>query len=510
MKRFSWTVIFLFLCLNLVSSTNILWAKNPDVVPKASIASPQDGATVSGDKLDVVVSFSARERIETPSRQAKEGTRGDVRYIILNLDGEKFATYQNPANVKEGTHTFTINLKELSFGKHTLQAFAYQAEIRAGLEGKSAIVTFTQALVPKIVKEISASNPVDLAVDANRNLYILESSSSYITLYDKEGNYLRGLTTGASYPKGIAVDKSGNIYIADTSNNRILKLNSDGTPDISFGANGVVTHSFNAPYGIGVDSAGDIYVADTGNNRIQKFDKTGKFLKMWGSPGTEPGQFNQPKGIFINSYDHIYIVDSGNNRIQEFSTGGSLYNVWGEPGSGDGQFNSPIDIAVSPYYIYVADTGNNRVQKLSEEKEFISKIANLNLNNPQGVAIDSDLKKELIYIADTGNNRVLKVELPIIPPEDTWDGMKENLASGNIEGALTYFSEGSKDKYREIFTLLKDKLPRITSEMQDIHLLSIRGDVAEYIVIREENGEEMGYFVYFIKDENGNWKIDSF
>lgn len=492
-------MIFLFLCLNLVFSTNILWAKNPDVAPSVNITSPQDGAIVSEDTLNVVVSYGSKEK-----------GLGNVRYIILKLDGAEFATYQNPANVKEGTHTFTINLKELSFGKHTLQAFAYQAEIRAGLEGKSAIVTFTKALVPKIVKEISASNPVDLAVDADRNLYILESSSSYITLYDKEGNYLRGLSIGASYPKGMAVDKSGNIYIADTGNNRILKLDSNGYLDTNFGDNGIVTHDFSGPYGIGVDSAGDIYVTDTGNNRIQKFDKTGKFVKMWGSPGTEPGQFNQPKGIFVDGYDHIYVVDSGNNRIQEFSTGGSLYNVWGEAGSRDGQFNLPVDIAASPYYIYVADTGNNRVQKFSEEREFISEIANLNLSNPQGIAIDSDLKKELIYIADTGNNRVLKVELPIIPPGDTWDDMKENLTAGKIEDALTHFSEGSQEKYREIFTLLKDELPRIVNEMQDIHLLSIRGDVAEYIVIREENGEEMGYFIYFIKDKNDNWKIDSF
>ncbi len=227
---------FFVLCLALVvSSNNVSLSKNPDVAPKVSITSPQDGATVSEDTLNVVVSFGPKEK-----------GKGNVRYIELGLDGLLAAEYENPANIKEGTHTFSIDIKDLSLGEHFLQAFAYLAEKRAGHKGVSEVITFT----------------------------------------------------------------------------------------------------------------------------------------------LEP--------------------------------------------------------------------------------------------------------------------------LPPVPPEEVWNNMKSTLKEGNIEDALTHFSEGSKEKYREIFTLLKNELPRIANEMEEIYLIAIQGNVAEYFIKRVEDGVEKAYFIYFIKDENDNWKIDTF
>jgi len=160
MKRFRWVMKSLVsLGLVLAALTNILWAKNEkgkkgEVAPTVSITSPQDGAKVGGDTLNVVVSFSARERIETPSRQAREGTRGNVRTIKLKLDGKLVATHDNPAQIKEGTHTFKLDITNLPDGDHTLQAFAYQAEERAMLEGSSEIITFTFISVSKQIAKM--------------------------------------------------------------------------------------------------------------------------------------------------------------------------------------------------------------------------------------------------------------------------------------------------------------------------------------------------------------------
>jgi sugar lactone lactonase YvrE len=430
-----------------------------------------------------------------------ERTKTKIERNITHLEGVK-ESLKNPKAAMRIEKTIEGLKKNIDKIERTIQRHRTDGVIGQA----SSTITVQSGSI--IVKEISAIDPIDLAVDSDENLYILESSGSCVTLYDQEGNYLRGITISASNPKGMAIDSSSNIYIADTGNDRILKLDNAGNPDTTFADNGILTHNFSGPYGIGIDSRGDIYVSDTGNNRIVKFDSVGKFLKEWGTSGTDPGQMNQPKGIFVDNCDHIYVADTGNNRIQEFSSSGSLYSFWGEAGNGDGQFILPADITASPYYFYVADTGNNRIEKFSEEKEFISKIDELSLNTPSAVAVDSDLVKELIYIADTGNNRVLKVELPITLPDATWSDMKEKLSEGDIEGALTYFSEASQDRYREIFTLLQAELPQIANQMQDIHLISIRGDVAEYIIVREEDGTEMGYFIYFIKDEDGNWKID--
>ena len=209
--------------------------KEKKVSPKVSIISPEDGATVSGTMLDVVVKF-----------EPKEHGLGNVRYIELGLDGFLAGEYENPANIKQGTHTFSINIKNLSLGEHFLQAFAYLAEERAEHKGISEVITFT----------------------------------------------------------------------------------------------------------------------------------------------LEP--------------------------------------------------------------------------------------------------------------------------LPPVPPEEVWSDMKENLAAGNIEGALNYFSEGSKEKYREIFTLLGDRLPTLANNMQDIELIYVRGDIAKYRIHRLQYEQQITYYIYFGKDEDGYWKINSF
>lgn len=155
MKRFRWMVTYLIsLGLVLAALTNVLWAKNEkgkkekEVAPKVSITSPQNGAKVYEDSLDVVVSFAARKK------HKKEGPRGNVRTIKLKLDGKLVATHDNPAQIKEGSYTFKLDIANLPGGDHTLQAFAYQAEERTMLEGSSGVITFTFISVSRQITKL--------------------------------------------------------------------------------------------------------------------------------------------------------------------------------------------------------------------------------------------------------------------------------------------------------------------------------------------------------------------
>jgi len=95
-----------------------------------------------------------------------------------------------------------------------------------------------------------------------------------------------------------------------------------------------------------------------------------------------------------------------------------------------------------------------------------------------------------------------------------WDGMKEGLASGDIEKALRYFHEGSKEKYREAFGVLGGDLPSIAAGMQDMTFLYARGNTAKGRVLRHQviDGQTMTitYYTYFYLDEDGIWRIESF
>ena len=91
-----------------------------------------------------------------------------------------------------------------------------------------------------------------------------------------------------------------------------------------------------------------------------------------------------------------------------------------------------------------------------------------------------------------------------------WNSMKTALAKGTIDNALNYFAKESQEVYRQIYQLLLPQLPSLASAMRDITLVGINGNVAEYYIRRNQKQMDISYFIYFVKDENGIWKIRDF
>ncbi len=88
-----------------------------------------------------------------------------------------------------------------------------------------------------------------------------------------------------------------------------------------------------------------------------------------------------------------------------------------------------------------------------------------------------------------------------------WEGMKEGLQSGDITMALTYFAEGSQGRYQGIFAALQDNLAEMVANMQEIMLIYIKDGIAKYRIRRQEETEEITYYIYFQLDKDGLWKI---
>lgn len=91
-----------------------------------------------------------------------------------------------------------------------------------------------------------------------------------------------------------------------------------------------------------------------------------------------------------------------------------------------------------------------------------------------------------------------------------WEGMKGALKEGNIEEALKYFVEKSKERYRQIFEALRDQLPGITDTFIGFNVLDAYDDVAEYEIVANENGVLYSYPGMLNKDGNGIWKFKDF
>ncbi|MBU0730157.1 MAG: FG-GAP repeat protein [Proteobacteria bacterium] len=92
-----------------------------------------------------------------------------------------------------------------------------------------------------------------------------------------------------------------------------------------------------------------------------------------------------------------------------------------------------------------------------------------------------------------------------------WDGMKSALAVQDVEGAVSYFAGVNTETFREIYTLIQEQLQAVASEMQEIEMIKLQGRKAEYRIkknmIYGGQPRTITFYLYFIKESNGLWKI---
>jgi hypothetical protein len=120
-----------------------------------------------------------------------------------------------------------------------------------------------------------------------------------------------------------------------------------------------------------------------------------------------------------------------------------------------------------------------------------------------------------VIVTDTQGNEVSDTTvINVLSPErmdalfkGKWQMLKGALANQQIEQAVGMYELGVVEKYRRVFTDLSDALPSISGSLGDITLISLQGNLAEYAIPRLQEGETFVYFIYFIMDQNGLWKI---
>jgi len=95
-----------------------------------------------------------------------------------------------------------------------------------------------------------------------------------------------------------------------------------------------------------------------------------------------------------------------------------------------------------------------------------------------------------------------------------WEGMKSALTNKNIPMALNYFTDSSKEVYQQAFGVIIDELPQIISDMQDIEMIFLFNNTGKYRINRLHNIDgvlqTITYYIYFVKDLDGIWRIDRF
>ncbi len=210
--------------------------------------------------------------------------------------------------------------------------------------------------------------PIGLAIN-NKNgiLYVSDSQQDRIFGFDKNTDDVR-LTIGGpgefKNPSGMVYDeKTDRLYVADTQNHTVKVFDKEGRPLFRIGKRGTEDGEFNFPSYLAMDRNGILYVVDSFNFRVQMFDSNGKFLKKFGKLGDTSGNFSRPAGVAVDSDGNIYVVDTAFNNFQIFNSDGRLLLWVGNSGRKPGEFYLPTGMHIDHSdRIYVSDTFNKRVQ----------------------------------------------------------------------------------------------------------------------------------------------------
>jgi len=213
------------------------------------------------------------------------------------------------------------------------------------------------------------NGPVGVAVSENGTLYVSDSPSRTVRIFDAELNYLGDLGDPQHFarPTGIALSEDGTrLAVCDTGAHLIHVLD--------VGTGGVVLTlgdqprsnregEFHTPYTVAFDEEGYLYVSDYLNFRIQVFDPAGDLELVFGQAGDRPGDLNRPRGLAADAAAGvIFEVDGAFQLVQMFNLDGELLMWFGSPGSGPAGFSLPSGIARRGDLLAVADTLNSRVQ----------------------------------------------------------------------------------------------------------------------------------------------------
>lgn len=178
----------------------------------------------------------------------------------------------------------------------------------------ASIISMAFVLITLFSLPVGAAKPYQTYTYGRSSNFALSSPDAYTPLMNINSSDM-GLSKEISDPRDLVVDDQLNVYIADAKNNRIVVLdryyklkfaiatfvNEFGIPDY-----------LTSPSGVFVTND-KIYVCDTDANRIVIFDRDGNYLKIIPQPENnlfESDAVYKPVALAVDQYGRIFVVSS--------------------------------------------------------------------------------------------------------------------------------------------------------------------------------------------------------
>ena len=291
--------------------------------------------------------FGSNDLAETSKAKTMIALLARSKYEIDNV-GEGMSRPQAVASHK--SRVFIINGSDSSVSVFDLSNRVYS---RVGNQGT-----------------VILKSPSGLSIDKQGNLFVADSETNFILVFDQHGRYARSIggPNWLTSLTNVTVDPvTRRLYAIEAGyrQSRIRVFDTlDGHHLFDFGVYGDGPGEFNTPYDLTVGAGERLYVVDSGNFRVQIFDSEGHYQASFGSAGKRPGQFARPREISADPKGNIYIVDASLGNFQVFDADGNFLYRIGEHGEdgGPGKYMLPSGIDVDEEgKVYVVDQWYRRL-----------------------------------------------------------------------------------------------------------------------------------------------------
>ncbi len=214
--------------------------------------------------------------------------------------------------------------------------------------------------------------PMDVCAKSVLDIFVADYNNHRLERYDKDLNYISTLMSDKTksedlqfgYPRSICISIHGELTLIDGENCRLLRINSFGEPELSFGNFADGRGKLDEPIQIDIGRDERIYVSDRAGKRIVVFDYFGNFLTEIGT-----GVLNEPTGIFVDFDNRLWIADVANREIFAFSTTGALLFRTDKIDQRQGKMSRPMDVAVAANKIFVIDKNIIYVSEIKQYKD---------------------------------------------------------------------------------------------------------------------------------------------
>ncbi len=201
-------------------------------------------------------------------------------------------------------------------------------------------------------------SPYDIHASSALDIFVADYNNHRVERYDKDLNYISSLYSNENweeqlqfgYPQSVASSIHGELFIIDGENVRLLKLNSFGEPEMSFGDFAEGKGRLLQPAQTAISPDDKIYVSDSQANKIIVFDYFGNYLTEIGS-----NFLKGPQGIFYSPLKLLLVADQGNKRVVAFKLDGEVVIARSKISDELGSFQNPVDIVSFQRRVFVLD-----------------------------------------------------------------------------------------------------------------------------------------------------------